>query len=77
MKKVQTEPEHDSHPRSERERLYLEAMMRVLDRDAPGGAVAERANQGPVRGAHGNRVLDPHGALPLRLHVELQISRLY
>lgn len=38
VKQVQTEPAHDSHSRSERERLYLEAMMRVLDRDAPGYA---------------------------------------
>jgi len=27
---------HDSHPRGERERLFFEAMMRVLDRQLPG-----------------------------------------
>ena len=38
VRQVQTEPEFDRHSRSDRERLYLEAMMRVLDRDAPGYA---------------------------------------
>ena len=33
---VQSHPEDDQHSRSDRERLYLEAMMRVLDRDCPG-----------------------------------------
>lgn len=33
---VQSHPEDDLHSRSDRERLYFEAMMRVLDRDCPG-----------------------------------------
>jgi len=36
--RVQAPPEHDRHPRPERERLYFEAMMRVLDRELPGYA---------------------------------------
>jgi ribulose-5-phosphate 4-epimerase/fuculose-1-phosphate aldolase len=36
---VQSPPEHDTHPRGERERLFLEAMKRVLDRELPGYAV--------------------------------------
>jgi len=35
---VQAPPENDRHPRAERERLYFEAMMRVLDRVNPGYA---------------------------------------
>ena len=35
---VQAPPADDRHPRSERERLYFEAMMRVLDRELPGYA---------------------------------------
>jgi ribulose-5-phosphate 4-epimerase/fuculose-1-phosphate aldolase len=35
---VKTPAPHDQHPRSERERLYFEAMMRVLDRQMPGYA---------------------------------------
>src|SRR5688500_19687784 len=35
---VQAEPADDRHSRAERERLYLEAMMRVLDRELPGYA---------------------------------------
>jgi ribulose-5-phosphate 4-epimerase/fuculose-1-phosphate aldolase len=35
---VQSPPVNDRHPRAERERLYFEAMMRVLDRDLPGYA---------------------------------------
>ena len=35
---VQAPPENDRHPRAERERLYFEAMMRVLDRENPGYA---------------------------------------
>ena len=35
---VQAPPPDDRHPRSERERLYFEAMMRVLDRELPGYA---------------------------------------
>lgn len=35
---VQAPPAHDSHPRGERERLFLEAMKRVLDRELPGYA---------------------------------------
>ena len=33
---VQVPHENDRHPRAERERLFFEAMMRVLDRDMPG-----------------------------------------
>ncbi|MGB7183964.1 MAG: class II aldolase/adducin family protein [Burkholderiaceae bacterium] len=36
--RVQAPPTDDRHSRSERERLYFEAMMRVLDRDRPGYA---------------------------------------
>ena len=35
---VQAPPPDDRHPRGERERLYFEAMMRVLDRELPGYA---------------------------------------
>ena len=35
---VQSTPPDDRHPRSERERLYFEARMRVLDRELPGYA---------------------------------------
>ena len=35
---VQAPPENDRHSRSERERLFFEAMMRVLDRELPGYA---------------------------------------
>ena len=35
---VQSPPVTDRHSRAERERLYFEAMMRVLDRDLPGYA---------------------------------------
>ena len=35
---VQAPPENDRHSRTERERLYFEAMMRVLDRVNPGYA---------------------------------------
>jgi ribulose-5-phosphate 4-epimerase/fuculose-1-phosphate aldolase len=38
VRQVQSEPADDRHSRSERERLYLEAMMRVLDRVNPGYA---------------------------------------
>lgn len=34
--RVQAPNPDDSHPRPERERLYFEAMMRVLDRELPG-----------------------------------------
>ena len=34
--RVQTPNPNDTHPRSERERLFFEAMMRVLDRELPG-----------------------------------------
>jgi ribulose-5-phosphate 4-epimerase/fuculose-1-phosphate aldolase len=34
--RVQTPPPHDRHPLAERERLFFEAMMRVLDRELPG-----------------------------------------
>jgi len=34
--RVNTPSPDDTHSRSERERLYFEAMMRVLDRDLPG-----------------------------------------
>ena len=36
--RVQAPPENDRHPRPERERLFFEAMMRVLDREMPGYA---------------------------------------
>jgi len=36
--KVQAPTENDRHSRSERDRLYFEAMMRVLDRELPGYA---------------------------------------
>jgi ribulose-5-phosphate 4-epimerase/fuculose-1-phosphate aldolase len=35
---VQAPPENDRHSRGERDRLYFEAMMRVLDRELPGYA---------------------------------------
>jgi ribulose-5-phosphate 4-epimerase/fuculose-1-phosphate aldolase len=35
---VQSPPQDDRHSRAERERLYFEAMMRVLDRENPGYA---------------------------------------
>jgi hypothetical protein len=35
---VQALPPDDRHSPSERERLYFEAMMRVLDRELPGYA---------------------------------------
>jgi hypothetical protein len=34
--KLQVPSDHDRHSRAERERLYFEAMMRVLDRELPG-----------------------------------------
>jgi hypothetical protein len=36
--RVQAPNENDRHPRRERERLYFDAMMRVLDRELPGYA---------------------------------------
>ncbi len=36
--RVQMPNPHDSHPRGERERLFFDAMMRVLDRELPGYA---------------------------------------
>jgi ribulose-5-phosphate 4-epimerase/fuculose-1-phosphate aldolase len=38
VRQVQAPPPDDRHSRSERERLYFEAMMRVLDRENPGYA---------------------------------------
>jgi ribulose-5-phosphate 4-epimerase/fuculose-1-phosphate aldolase len=38
VKQVQTDPVDDRHSRADRERLYLDAMMRVLDRVNPGYA---------------------------------------
>ena len=38
VRQVQAEPVDDRHSRAERERLYFEAMMRVLDRENPGYA---------------------------------------
>ena len=38
VKQVQAPPADDRHSRTERERLYFEAMMRVLDREMPGYA---------------------------------------
>jgi hypothetical protein len=36
--RLQTPPENDRHSRAERDRLFFEAMMRILDRDLPGYA---------------------------------------
>jgi ribulose-5-phosphate 4-epimerase/fuculose-1-phosphate aldolase len=36
--RVNTPSSHDRHPRAERERMFFEARMRVLDRDLPGYA---------------------------------------
>ena len=36
VQRVQVPHPDDRHPRAERERLYFEAMMRVLDREMPG-----------------------------------------
>jgi ribulose-5-phosphate 4-epimerase/fuculose-1-phosphate aldolase len=36
--RVQAPNDNDRHPRRERERLYFDAMMRVLDRELPGYA---------------------------------------
>ncbi len=38
VRQVQAPPADDRHSRAERERLYFEAMMRVLDRENPGYA---------------------------------------
>jgi ribulose-5-phosphate 4-epimerase/fuculose-1-phosphate aldolase len=38
VRQVQSPPPGDRHSRAERERLYFEAMMRVLDRENPGYA---------------------------------------
>jgi ribulose-5-phosphate 4-epimerase/fuculose-1-phosphate aldolase len=38
VKQVQTDPVDDRHSRADRERLYFDAMMRVLDREMPGYA---------------------------------------
>src|SRR3954467_7630910 len=38
VRQVQTPPADDRHPRGERERLFFEAMMRILDRELPGYA---------------------------------------
>jgi ribulose-5-phosphate 4-epimerase/fuculose-1-phosphate aldolase len=35
---VKAPPKNDRHPRAERERLFFEAMMRILDREMPGYA---------------------------------------
>jgi len=35
---VQAPPVNDRHSRAERERLFFEAMMRILDREMPGYA---------------------------------------
>jgi ribulose-5-phosphate 4-epimerase/fuculose-1-phosphate aldolase len=35
---VQAPPENDRHSRTERDRLFFEAMMRILDRELPGYA---------------------------------------
>ena len=35
---VQAPPVNDRHPRAERERLFFEAMLRILDRENPGSA---------------------------------------
>jgi ribulose-5-phosphate 4-epimerase/fuculose-1-phosphate aldolase len=38
VKQVQAPPANDRHSRAERERLFFEAMMRILDRENPGYA---------------------------------------
>ncbi|HVJ11568.1 MAG TPA: class II aldolase/adducin family protein, partial [Burkholderiales bacterium] len=38
VKQVQAPPVNDRHTRAERERLFFEAMMRILDRENPGYA---------------------------------------
>ena len=38
VKQVQSVPQDDRHSRAEREQLFFEAMMRVLDRELPGYA---------------------------------------
>ena len=38
VKRVQVPPQNDRHSRAERDRLFFEAMMRVLDRELPGYA---------------------------------------
>jgi len=38
VRRVQTPGQDDRHPRAERERLFFEAMMRVVDRELPGYA---------------------------------------
>ena len=38
IQRIKTPSPHDRHPRSERERLFFEAMMRVIDRVNPGYA---------------------------------------
>ena len=38
IQRVQTPSSADRHPKRERERLYFEAMMRILDRTNPGYA---------------------------------------
>lgn len=38
VQQVQSPPEHDRHSRAERDSLFFEAMMRVLDRELPGYA---------------------------------------
>src|SRR5688572_24726745 len=38
VEKVQAPPVNDRHSRAERERLFFEAMMRILDRELPGYA---------------------------------------
>jgi ribulose-5-phosphate 4-epimerase/fuculose-1-phosphate aldolase len=38
VRQVQAPPVNDRHSRAERERLFFEAMMRILDRENPGYA---------------------------------------
>jgi hypothetical protein len=38
IQRIKNPSPHDRHPRSERERLFFEAMMRVIDRVNPGYA---------------------------------------
>jgi ribulose-5-phosphate 4-epimerase/fuculose-1-phosphate aldolase len=38
VKQVQSIPQDDRHSREQREQLFFEAMMRVLDRELPGYA---------------------------------------
>src|SRR4029078_4037799 len=61
----QAPPENDRHPRAERDRLFFEAMMRILDRENPGSA-CWRASRAAVLGSgeHRYRVVENWAKLP-------------